>query len=247
MLFTLLLLWIAHALAFFAHEYAHSFMAWLLGWKSDPLALHYGKWTAGNILAQFEIDENVDYGPIFASGHNHQAGVIAAAGMVIGNGLISYPVSCWGYRQAKRRGSHGRGFFFYWLCVASIGNFIDYVPVRTFADHGDMHTLAKGFNCNPWWIIVVLGLPFTIALAHFFFWLAPSALNWLFPQSAGRRTILVFLTAFIVFGFYGAAGWSGYGSVSHSISVVSVYAFTPLMMFAGWRLTNRGLKSARQP
>jgi hypothetical protein len=238
-LLTVLILWTAHAIAFFAHEYSHAFTAWLLGWKSNPLLLHYGHLTTGNVLAQFDIDENVNYAPIFADGHGWQAGFIALAGLFIGNFLITYPLSRWGFKAARQRGSRTWGLFFYWLCVASVGNLIDYVPVRTFAADGDMHTLARGLNCSPWCIIVVLGIPFAIVLAHFFFLFAPRALHWLFPQSAGRRAAMVVLTAFAVFGFYGAAGWSDQDPVSHMISVISVCTLVPLMTILGFWLTGR--------
>ena len=232
-LFTVFLLWLSHALAFFAHEYSHSFSAWILGWKSNPLALNYGHLTIGNLLAQFQIDENVDYVPIFGSGHGIQAGGIAVAGLFIGNFLITYPISRLGYARAKQCSSRAFGLFFYWLCVASVGNLIDYVPVRTFAKDGDMHTLALGFNCSPWLILIVLGIPFILILAHFFFVFAPRALHWLFPQSAGRRTVMIVLTAFVMFGFYGAAGWSEADRVSHTISVFSVCALVPITIIFG--------------
>jgi hypothetical protein len=238
-LLTLVLLLIIHALVFFPHEYAHSFTAWLLGWKANPLALNYGHLNAGNILAQFDIDENVDYTPIFATGHNIEAGIIAAAGMVIGNVFITYPISLWGYYAAKRRQSHCWGLFFYWMCVASVGNFIDYVPVRTFSSHGDMHTLAIAFNCSPWWIIVVLGIPFAVALIYFYARFAPQAMQWLFPQSAARRAVTMVLTAFVLFGFYGLAGLSGYGAISHQISKISLIVLLPVMAIAGWWLTHK--------
>ncbi len=237
-LFTVILILVLHAIAFFAHEYAHSFTAWILGWKTNPFALDYGTLTTGNVLAQFQIDENVEYDPIFASGHGLQAALIAAAGMVIGNGL-TYIIGRWGYSAAKRNNNRNWGLFYYWLCVASIGNFIDYVPVRTFAATGDMHTITKGLNCSPWWIIVVLGIPFAIALAHFFLWLAPRALQWFFPLSAIRRVVMVLLTALAMFGFYGAVGWGNANATSHMISVVSVCVFIPLAAVVGWWLTVR--------
>jgi len=237
-LLTLVLLWTIHAVVFFAHEYAHSFTAWLLGWKANPLDLNYGHLTTGNLLVQTEIDENVSYDPIFAAGHGWQAGLIAAAGMVLGNGLITYPISRWGYKTARQRGSRTWAMAFYWMCVASIGNFLDYVPVRTFSFHGDMHTLEKGFNCSPWLILLFLGIPTAIALLHFLAKFEPEALLWLFPESAARRGTLVFLTAFILFGFYGFSGWSGSGQASHIISVVSVCAFVPIMTINGWWITH---------
>jgi DUF1680 family protein len=234
---TVALILVLHALAFFPHEYAHSFSAWLLGWKANPLALNYGHLTPGNILLQFDIDENVEYDPIFAAGHGGVAGFIAAAGMVIGNGLVSYPISLWGYSAASRRGARGWALFFYWLCVCSVGNFIDYVPVRVFATHGDMYLLAKGFGCSPGWIMVVLGIPIAIALGHFLFWFAPRALRWLFPESAGRRGVTMVLSMLFLFGFYGAVGLSGYGTEAHAMSFVSVCVLLPVAVILGcWRM-----------
>ena len=237
-------LWAAHAIAFFAHEYAHATVAWLLGWKANPLALHYGRWSLGNLLAQFEIDENVNYAPIFASGHGRSAGVIAAAGAVLGNGLITYPLSLWVCAAAMRRQSRTWARFAYWLLVASVGNFIDYVPVRTFSDREDMHTVAQGFACSPWWVLVVLGIPFALALVHFFLRVEPRVIAWAWPTSPARCAILVLLTAFAMFGFYGAAGWSNSGPVSHAISVISVCVLLPVMAIVGWWLTTRRLPIA---
>lgn len=92
---TIVVHWVIHAIAFFAHEYAHSFSAWLLGWKTNPLALDYGGLNTGNIVAQVD--------PIFAAHHDVQAAFIAVAGMAIGNGL-TYLLSRWGYRRARKDG-----------------------------------------------------------------------------------------------------------------------------------------------
>jgi hypothetical protein len=35
-------LWLAHVIGFLMHEYAHSFTAWLLHYKANPLDLDYG-------------------------------------------------------------------------------------------------------------------------------------------------------------------------------------------------------------
>lgn len=37
-----LLSWLTHALAYFLHEFGHSFTAWITGYKANPLALNYG-------------------------------------------------------------------------------------------------------------------------------------------------------------------------------------------------------------
>jgi hypothetical protein len=145
---------VRHACVFFAHEYAHTFTAWLLGWKSNPLALHYPAPTLVVLLLQIGIDQNVDEGPIFASGHGAHAAIIGAAGAILGNALISYPLSRWGYAQARHIGSRAWAMFAYWATVANVGNFIDYVPIRTFTTGGDMGSIQRGFGWSPWTILV---------------------------------------------------------------------------------------------
>ncbi len=246
-LLTTALLWLAHAVAFFAHEYSHSFMAWLLGWKQNPLALHYPPFSVAVLLAQFGINENVDYAPIFASGHLHQAGIIAAAGMLVGNGLISWPVSLGLLAWAKGRNARATAMFAYWLLIASLGNFIDYVPVRTFAPDGDTHTLALGFQWSPW-LILLLGVPFTAAVVWFLLRTEPQTLHWLFPTSPARRIVMAFLSAFVLFGFYGAAAWvEDCGLVSRVLSEVFVCVLFPLAAVFGWLNTRHSVLTAGRP
>jgi hypothetical protein len=246
-LIIILILWTAHAIAFFPHEYAHAFTAWIFGWKSNPLALNYGHLTPANLLLQFQIDENVNYDPIFVSGHAYQAGIISLAGLFLGNLIITYPLSLWGYYYAKQRDLRTLGLFCYWLCIASIGNLIDYVPVRTFGNSGDMHTLAIGFNISPWTIIIILGIPFMIILSHCLYSFAPRALHWLFPYSAGSRVIMIILTAGALFGFYGAVGLLQNHPVSHRISLVSIYGLLPLSVIGGYALTEHSwLKTSKK-
>ncbi|MFD0766859.1 hypothetical protein ACFQZI_18510 [Mucilaginibacter lutimaris] len=232
-LLNIIMMWVTHAIALFAHEYSHSFTAWLLGWKTNPFALNYGQLTLSNVLAQFDIDENVNYKPIFATGHGQQAGLVALAGLLIGNLLLTYPLSLLGFKFSKKNTSRVLTLFFYWLCVTSVGNLIDYVPVRTFAYSGDMHTVCKGFNCSPWFILICLGIPFVMILMHFVFNYAPQALYRLFPDSKGMRLAMIILTSLAMFGFYGAAGWGSKDPVSHYMSVVSVSLFVPLTIIAG--------------
>ncbi len=236
-------IWAAHACAFFCHEYAHSFSAWLMGWKNDPLALHYP--VPGPIvwLLQMGISENVNYAPIFASGHGVQAAWIAIAGALVGNALITLSLSRWGYAAAKGKGSRGWALFAYWTTVASLGNFIDYVPVRTFTSEDDMGTLERGFGWSPWMTLIVLGIPTAVALVYFLFCIQPETLCWAFPESMAKRTFLVVLTAFGLFGFYGASGLTVDSAIAHEMSWVSVAVFMPAMTLIGILLV-RGRRAA---
>jgi hypothetical protein len=71
---------LSHYLAVYPHEFSHSFMAWLLGYKNNPLAIDFGGTSWPNIFLLIHIDENVDYKTIFAAGHGAYVALIAFAG-----------------------------------------------------------------------------------------------------------------------------------------------------------------------
>jgi hypothetical protein len=221
------LLWLAHALGYLVHEYAHSFLAWGLGYKANPLALHYGHLSFGNILLLSDIDENVDYAPIFAGGRGALAALIAVAGVLFGNGIF-YLLSRRLYATAREHGRRMLALFLFLFCLMNVGNFISYVPARTFTDHADMATVERGLHLSPWWIAIVLGIPFCVAVWHFFARLLPGAMGFFFPHAYSYQLYLLILSAFMIFGFFGSAGLHRYGQVSHWISVCSMYLFLPL-------------------
>lgn len=229
----LLQLWLAHALAYLAHEYAHSFLAWIFGWKENPLALDYGHWSWENVIYLSDIDENVDYGPIFAAGHGVIAALIAVAGVLFGNGLF-YLLSRRLYAKAKAHGRKMLTLFLFLLCMMNVGNFISYVPARTFTTHADMAMVERGLQCSPWWIAIVLGVPFCVAVWHFFARILPGAMEFLFPTSKAGQIFLAVMSAYAVFKFFGGSGLNRYGEVSHWISAVSVYVLFPLTVLLCW-------------
>jgi hypothetical protein len=158
-----------------------------MGWKSNPLALYYAHPTLVVFLAQLGINQDVNEAPIFANGHGRDAAIIAAAGMVIGNGLISFSLSRFGYAVAERRNHKGWAMFFYWTTVASLANFIDYVPVRTFTSDGDMGSIERGFGWSPWIVLLVLGLPAAILLIYFLLRIEPATMSRLFQMTGPNR------------------------------------------------------------
>jgi hypothetical protein len=127
----------------------------------------------------------------------------------------------------------------YWAAVASVGNFLDYVPVRTFTSEGDMGSVQRGFGWSPWTILVVLGIPTLLALIYFFARIEPPTVAWPFPRSAAKRSVVAILTAFAIFGFYGAAGLLEGGPISYRLSIISISVFFPLMAVFGALLVQR--------
>ena len=226
------LLWLAHALAFFVHEYAHSFTAWAFGCKSNPLALAYGRLDIANLLIQSDIDENVDYGPIFAAHRGGAAALIAVAGVLFGNGLF-YLASQFGYRAARRAGHRTLALFCFLLVVMNVGNFLSYVPIRTFATHADMATVERGLGISPWWLILFPGAVFCLAVMHLLAVGLPDALRY-FPASQAERMLLLLVCCGSLFGFYGSSGFFEYGPIALALSQLCLWVLLPLSVGFVW-------------
>lgn len=233
-------LWLAHALVFFTHEYAHTFTAWVLGWKSNPLDLHIPPSSLTVWLIQLGIDQNVDEAAIFAAGKGSHAAIVGLAGALIGNALISYPLSRLAYARSKKHAFRGLAMLAFWVCTASVGNFIDYVPIRTFTLGGDMGSVQRGFGWSPWTLLVAFGIPTAMVLVYFLFRIVPSTIKWLLPDSPGQRVVMSIVTSFFLFAFFGAVGLLEGGPIAHQMSVISVFVVAPLVAVVEIVLTRTG-------
>lgn len=244
---TVILWLIAHSVALFSHEFAHSFSAAALGWKAHPLDLNWGGSSAMNLLLQTDVDENVNYPPIFESGHGIEAGVIALAGCALGNFCVSLIVGIGLLAIARRRTHVTLGVFAYWLVVMSVGNLISYVPLRVFTTHADMHTVQAGFGWTPVDVLLFVGVPFLAVVLWFFLRFQARTLAWMFPRSLGRRVAMVLLTSATVFGFFCLGGIAGYGETSHQLSVAFIVCLAPITACLGIVRTWRGSSVSRYP
>jgi hypothetical protein len=187
---------LAHYAAVLPHEYAHSFMAFALGYKSDPLVIHFGGTSVGNLISLINIDEQVDYAPMFARGDGPAAALVGIAGPGLANGTM-YLLSLFLRRPSVRRNV----FLFmlvFWFNFMNVANFFDYVPIRTFASHGDIGHITQG-------------------------------LGRIAPDSPFRQGFIVTLSVVIMFGYFGLAGFVGYGEPSHTLSVLSL-CLIPIML-----------------
>ena len=92
-------------------------------------------------------------------------------------------------------------------------------------------TTAQGLHASAWMIAVVLGVPFAVAIWHFFVRILPDAEVFLFADEPGFRAVLVLMSAYLVFGFFGGSGIRNYGSVSHWLSAISAYVLFRWLRF----------------
>ncbi|HEY4275765.1 MAG TPA: hypothetical protein VGM68_09790, partial [Rhizomicrobium sp.] len=162
-----------------------------------------------------------------AAGRGRDAGLIAVAGMVLGNGLITLPLSRLAYRWAKARNARAFAMLAFWCTLASVGNLIDYVPIRTFTMESDMGSVRKAFDWSPWTIMIVLGIPTLIILGDFLLRIVPATMAWLFPGNPARRIGIAVLAMAALFGFYGMVGFLEGGPVARLLSQLSLFAVIP--------------------
>jgi hypothetical protein len=164
--------------------------------------------------------------------------------------MIALPLNRLAYRLAMQRGRFGWALFAYWCTVASVGNFFDYVPIRTFTRDGDMGSVERGFGWSPWMLLLIFGVPTLIAMIWLFLRVVPQTLRQLFPTSMPRQALIMVVTVGVMFGFFGAVGLLEGGPVAHRLSTISVECVLPaaiiIGLFAVFR-TNAGASVMRRP
>ena len=230
LILSFVLLLVTHAVAYLTHEYSHSLAAWSLGWMGKPFGIDYGHLTLNNVLFLGDVDDNVDYAPIFASGHGLDAAAIALAGLFVGNGLLYFVVYVLIQRTAIGTSRLGISLA-YWLALMCAGNMWDYVPLRAITTHADMALAAKGLHRSVWALFPFIAVPSLYIVQHFFRRTFPLCQQKIADGSGNNFIILAALTAFWFFSFFGRDGINGnYGLIPQLLSIASVYLLVPLCM-----------------
>jgi len=236
---TFIFVLIAHAMAYLAHEYAHTVTAWVFGWMAGPFDIDYGPATLYNFLFLNGVSDNVAYDPIYASGHGGQAAVIALAGAFIGNGVL-YFIS---YRLAKTQpfqSSRWSLSFLYWFSLMSAANVWSYVPIRAITTHADIAIAAKGLNISTWALLPFVLVPSLYIAWHFFCHMFPVVRQQVAAGSANNLALLIAVTGYWYFSFFGSDGLFGdYGLIPQILSIISRYFLFPLSVMYLWSRYSR--------
>lgn len=231
-LLTPLFILISHYCAVFPHEYAHSIAAWWLGFRDHPFAINYGGTSWANILLLFHIDENVDYEAIYAHGKGAAAAMIAFAGPGIANG-VKYLITLFLLNVRRVKQHIYLYYFIFWFNFMNLANFYDYVPMRVFTEKDDMGHISRGLNISPWTIYIILGYIVAFVIWHFYTrTLIQVYYNLKIKSVSGQASLMIVSTA-ILFGYFGMAGFNGYGEISHFLSATS-FIMIPGVIIACW-------------
>ena len=223
---------LAHYVAVFPHELTHSFFAWFLGYKSNPLNIQYGGTSLSNLFLLSGVDENVDYQQIFQQNPYHVA-LIAFAGPGIANGgmfLLSY----W---LLQKQQIHDRPYLYYfmlWFNLMNIANLFDYIPFRTFTPVNwdtDMSNLERGLNISPWVVYVLGGYLVLFVIWQFFSKTLVELYVYLGLDSLWIRSFLLIAAVVVLFGYFSSAGLHGYGEISTFLSLTSRWMCPAIIVF----------------
>jgi len=195
-----------------------------------PFGIDYGHLTLGNVLFLGDVDDNVHYAPIFASGHGLDAAAIALAGLFVGNGLLYFVV----YALIKRTAvgtSRLAIAFAYGLCLMCAGNMWSYVPLRAITTHADIALAAEGLHMSVWALFPFVAVVSLYIVQHFFRRTFPLCQQKIAAGSGNNFIVLAGMTAFWFFSFFGDGGIGGhYGLISQLLSIASVYLLVPFCM-----------------
>lgn len=240
-LLIIIFIFLSNYVVVFIHEYAHAFIAWILGYKNSPFDLNYGGTSISNLLLLSNIDQNVNNNLIYSSGHPGHVALIAFAGP--GIIILLFFLSSWLIQNKKIKTHTYLLYFLLFFNLWCLGGTYAYVPVRTFAPSGimvDVLDIEQALNISPWFIYFFVGYLVIFMMWQFFSkTLISIYINAGISSTLGKASLMI-VCVLILFGYCGLAGYIDYGDISHFISVTSLFAI-PGIIFILWP-TNKWIK-----
>jgi hypothetical protein len=205
------------------HEWSHSTLAWIFNAKDNPFDIHYGGWLL------FDVDEAVNYLALYNEGKTWIVAAIAFLPVVV-NATI-YALCLWFLSFPAIQSNRIIYTFLFWFTLVNLGEVYSYIPIRTFASHGDVGNFIKVLNISPW-IVFIPGVLFVgIATWHLLRYSLPQTYYFLDIKPGWQRIFYLFLALLTYFYWYGHSGAYSYGIVSQIFSWASV-AFIPFIFIA---------------
>lgn len=182
----------------YLHEFAHSFTAWSLGFKPDPLNIIYGGYNWKNLLLIWNVDENVDYHMLYANGYRLPMAFIAFAGPAISGLIYCLTLILMNTNTIKNPYFY---YFIFWLNILNLAELYSYIPLRNFLTHGDIGNINHALDISGWWILSIFGPFILLAYIYSFTYLLPKTYTILKFDRIVDRIILLIIVAFMLLGY----------------------------------------------
>ncbi|MBN2479043.1 MAG: hypothetical protein JXA94_02325 [Parachlamydiales bacterium] len=206
------------------HEYTHSTVAYLFGYKSNPFDIYY----SDPLL--FNVFEKVDYDLIFAQGKNYIVGLIGISAIITNAILFILSTILLNIKFSKK--SLFVYSFLFWFSLINLAEIFSYIPIRTFSNYGDIFHFVKGFNINPWWVCFFGTIFVLIGIWLVFFKGLPKVYKVLNLKTKFTKSIYLFLSLLVFFGYYGSIVYIIYKNYKFlSISIFLIIALFIILYF----------------
>lgn len=226
-LLTPILFLLAEWVSVFPHEYGHSIVAWLYGFKDHPFAIYYGHFNWQNILFVTGIDENVNYRHIVQLGQLATVGWIAMGGL--GITVIMYLLALWLLSLQKIKQHPYVFYFLCWVNVVNLAELLSYFILRSFGTHGDVATIVFSWHISPWWFFLVGGALLIVGVWHFFSHILIELYQRMHLVALAPKVFVLMLFAFILFGQGGIRMFlSSFGTLATTLGII--FCILPFLM-----------------
>ncbi len=228
-------IWLAQ-LTVYLHEFGHSFTAWALDFKDNPLDIIYGGWNWQNFIFLANIDENVNYAWISQSGHHLLISLIAFAGPFVS--LLIYFITLFLLR--KKFNSYVY-YLILWINLINIRELWAYVPLRSLSSTADIANINHSLDLSPWWIFILITPFIAYAVWHFFSNTLKNAYEKLNLFSSASQATLFILTVMYFFTLTGLQILTAnYNSVTNTLTWAS-FILAPFILFFYWPKKTKGM------
>jgi hypothetical protein len=225
-------IWLAQLTAYL-HEFGHSFTAWALGFKVNPLDIIYGGWNWQNLFFLANIDENVNYAWINQSGHLSLICLIAFAGPLVS--LLIYLITLY---LLRRKFNSYLYYLIFWINLINVRELWAYVPLRSLSSTADIANINHSIDLSPWWIFTLISPFIAYAVWYFFSNTLKNAYEQLDLFSSVSKATLLILTVIYFFTLTGLQILTAnYNSFTNALTCASFIAM-PFILFFCWPKKN---------
>lgn len=192
---TLITFVIVHFFVLYMHEFSHSFAAYFLGAKENPLDIIWGRGIFGT-----HCDENVDYQALFNAGKGSTAAAIAFAGPFSNILLFFITAGLLSLKSVRARKWIYHTIF--WVSGITFIMIFEYVFTRSFMTGDDFGNIEHGLGLSSYAIFIpgtILGL---IGLWYILTFLVPAHYRIVTPGDTSKQYITIMVLSFAFFLLY---------------------------------------------